>query len=242
MFFGMAAGPEWLELVRQDDLPYLVYITQFALAFISLSAGAELYLPELRSLFKRILTITGAVTVVTFVTCVLVIFGLSQTALIPFMHELHGDFNVNACRFSISLIAGSIMVTQSPASAIAVVSETKAKGPFTSTMLGITVLTDVVVLLIYSVAASIANAECDPASEGFSVVDLLLTAFCIVMAIGIGWAIGKLIVFCIWLPTVPGSYLVLPLGFGIFQFSTWFLEWTTEKYGHGVNFDPLLIW
>lgn len=46
----------------QPDVPRLSYVTQFALAFIAFSAGAELYLPELRSLFKRILYSTTCVT------------------------------------------------------------------------------------------------------------------------------------------------------------------------------------
>ena len=66
------------------------------------------------------------------------------------------------CQLSIALIAAAIMVSQSPASAIAVVREVKAKGQFTSTMLGVTVLIDVVVLLLSSVATSITNSECDP--------------------------------------------------------------------------------
>jgi len=108
-------------------------------------------------------------------------------------------------------------------------------------MLGVTVLTDVIVLLLYSIAASVANAECDPSSSGFAITDLLLTIFCIGMAGGLGWLLGKLIIFLIWLPRIPGSWLVPPLGFGVFQFSEWVLEETTDRYGHGVNFDPLLI-
>ena len=47
------AGPYVLELIHIQDLAPLSLVTQFALAFIAFSAGAELYLPELRSLFKR---------------------------------------------------------------------------------------------------------------------------------------------------------------------------------------------
>ena len=41
------------------------------------------------------------------------------------------------------------MVARSPASAIAVIKEMRAKGPFTSTLLGVTVLCDVAVLLAF---------------------------------------------------------------------------------------------
>lgn len=102
-------------------------------------------MPELKALFRRILTITGLVTVICFILSTFLVWGLAAGGLVPFMSPLSGS-----CQFSISLIAASIMVTQSPSSTIAVVAEVKAKGPFTSTMLGITVLTDIIVLLIFS--------------------------------------------------------------------------------------------
>ena len=46
MVFGLLIGPQLCDLLTADDLPHLQYITQFALAFICLSAGAELYLPS----------------------------------------------------------------------------------------------------------------------------------------------------------------------------------------------------
>jgi Kef-type K+ transport system membrane component KefB len=52
---GALAGPFVTGILTPVDIPRLGYVTQFALAFIAFSAGAELYLPELRSLFKRIL-------------------------------------------------------------------------------------------------------------------------------------------------------------------------------------------
>ena len=271
MFFGVLVGPQILAMVSPTDLGHLVPITQFALAFISMSAGAELYLPELRALFRRILLITSSVTVVCFIVCLFVVYGLARVGLVPFMEVLPGS-----CQFSISLIAASVMVTQSPASAIAVVAETKSKGPFTSTMvwreaeksqragrdqprpalltvvsvvhallcsaqLGITVLTDIVVLLLYSVCSSVANANCSETAEGFKILDLGVTIGCVLSAIIIGYAFGKIIIFLLWVPRMHGEWLVLPLGFACFRSAAWFTEFSTEEYGHGINFDPLLI-
>ena len=240
MFFGLIIGPQLCDLITAEDLPHLQYITQFALAFICLSAGAELYLPELKSLFRRILTLTALLTVITFVLVVIVVYLESIGGLASYTASLPSGISANGCQFSIALIAAAIMVSQSPASAIAVVRETKAKGPFTSTMLGVTVLIDVVVLLLSSIATSITNSECDPASSGFSVIDLVLTLATVCLAVFVGWVFGKLIIFLIWLPRVPGEWAVPPLGFCVFQFSTWFLEWSSSVW-HGVNLDALLI-
>ena len=65
-------------------------------------------------------------------------------------------------------------------------------------------------------------------SSGFSVIDLVLTLATVCLAVFVGWVFGKIIIFLIWLPRVPGEWAVPPLGFCVFQFSTWFLEWTTE--------------
>ena len=241
MFFGLIIGPQLCDLITVDDLPHLQYITQFALAFICLSAGAELYLPELKSLFRRILTLTALLTVVTFVLVVIVVYLESQGGWASYTSELPEGISQGGCQFSIALIAAAIMVSQSPASAIAVVREAKAKGPFTSTMLGVTVLIDVVVLLLSSIATSITNSECDPLSDGFRFVDLVLTLATVCLAVFVGWVFGKVIIFLIWLPRVKGEWAVPPLGFAVFQFSTWFLEWTTAVWGHGVNLDALLI-
>lgn len=119
---GAVAGPFVLGVIQKDDLPRLGYVTQFALAFIAFSAGSELYLPELRSLFKRILYQTTSIAIFSFCVCCLVIYGIGSAGIVPWMAELE-----SGCRLSVSAIAASIMVARSPASAIAVVKEMKAK-------------------------------------------------------------------------------------------------------------------
>jgi Kef-type K+ transport system membrane component KefB len=48
LVIGSIAGPYVLGLIKTSDIDPLSYVTQFALAFIAFSAGAELYLPEIR--------------------------------------------------------------------------------------------------------------------------------------------------------------------------------------------------
>lgn len=75
-----------LDVIHKPDLKPLSLVTQFALAFISFSAGAELYLPELRSLFKRIMYTTTMIAIVTFTLCALLITAMaSGGGIIPFM-------------------------------------------------------------------------------------------------------------------------------------------------------------
>ena len=76
-------------------------------------------------------------------------------------------------QIAISIPAGAILVARSPSSAIAVVNELRAKGPFTKTVLGVTVIMDVVVIALFSVNSSVADALLTSHSLDLSLIALL---------------------------------------------------------------------
>ncbi len=127
MIIGCQCYPYILGFVSKPQISDLSYITQTALSFIVFSAGSELYLPELRSLIRTIALITRVNALLSHVICTLFIYAIAAAGVVPSMVPYLGS-----CAFSISLVAGSIMVAHFPASAIAVVRELKAKGPATS--------------------------------------------------------------------------------------------------------------
>ncbi len=176
-----------------DGIKSLVYINQFVLAFIGFSAGAELYLPELRELFKRILLSVGAISVVTFLCVTFVAQTLMAGGLVPFV----AGFGPN-CIFGIAMLFGAIMTARSPASAIAIVKETRAKGPFTKAFLGITVVSDVVVLVLFAVSVSITRAQCDGKGFNWESVGTLLLSLTVSILFGY-FILGKLLVFLMFL-------------------------------------------
>lgn len=108
MLVGVLCGPFILNLIPKAEVPELHPVTQVALAFIAFSAGSELYLPELRALFKRIIWISASLAVVTMILCTLIIFGIIKGGLVPFASPLTGS-----CQFAIAAIASSIMVSLS---------------------------------------------------------------------------------------------------------------------------------
>ena len=232
MVVGVFCGPYILNLITTEELPDLGYITQIALSFIAFSAGSELYLPELRSLFRKIAFITGFNALFTYVICILFIYGLAAGGLVSWMEPYLGG-----CAIGISMIAASIMVARSPASAIAVVRELRAKGPVTSTMLGVTVVGDVVVLILFTLSASIALAQCS--GNGFEGGAFLITIVTLIVAVGLGYLLGGLLIFLLWAPYA--RYTIIPLGFIIFVTSDWFAVFSLEEYGVSINFDSLLI-
>jgi Kef-type K+ transport system membrane component KefB len=234
LFVGAIGGPSVMGILAKEDLSSLSIVTQFALAFITMSAGAELYLPELRSLFKTILTQTVLLTILSFIVCTGAVYGLASVGMVPYLSDLNAG-----CQASISAAAGSIMVSLSPASSIALTKETKAKGKFTSTLLGVTVLCDVFVLPIFAISMNIAQAECK--GEGFSGIALAVMLAALAGTFMIGWVIGKIIIWLMVFRRLPTRYLILPLGLGVFLLTTYISEVSMEAWGIALSFEPLLI-
>ncbi|MFT6868728.1 MAG: Kef-type K+ transport system membrane component KefB, partial [Cyclobacteriaceae bacterium] len=132
IFTGIIAGPHIIGLVPISAKANLQFINEIALAFIAFAAGAELYLKELRSRFNSIKWNTFGQLVVTFVAGSILVYLFAD--FIPFM----ADYSVKA-KISIAAITATIFVARSPASAIAVINELRAKGPFVQTVMGVTV-------------------------------------------------------------------------------------------------------
>ena len=235
IIIGVLCGPFVLDMVHTYQIKDLSYVTQMALAFIAFSAGSELYLPELRSLFKPIAALTLTTSVTNFAICSLIIWGMSgSSGLMGWMSPYE-----SRCRLMISFIFGSIMVARSPASAIAVVRELNAHGPLTSCMLGVTVVGDVVVLILFAISSSLALAVCDGDFEG---LQFLATLLCLVAAIVIGYGIGYLFILLLWIPRAPwAKYLIMPFGLLIFMVCDWFNLYSSSNYNVAINFDALLI-
>lgn len=171
---------------------------------------------------------------VTFLLCTLAIVWAAP--LLPFLNALR----FHHCRGSIAAVAASIMVARSPASAIAIVKEQRAKGPFTSAVLGMTVLGDVYVLVLFSLTTSIARTTCD--NERFSIFTVLVTLGVMLLSVVIGWFVGRFLMLLMHFKSYVQRYLILPLGLGIFVFSHWLAIYTSRKYKHfAITLESLLI-
>ena len=61
----------------------------------------------------------------------------------------------------ISLLLGSMSTATAPASPVAVIREYKAKGPFTTTLLGVVAIDDAICIVVFGVTAAIARMLLD---------------------------------------------------------------------------------
>jgi Kef-type K+ transport system membrane component KefB len=164
---GIIAGHFVLDFLTEDLVHSLLFIDEFSLAFIAFAAGNELYLPEVKGLFKSIGWVSTCLVTTSLILVSLVVFFLSRS--IPFMQ----DMTLNG-RIATALMAGAILVARSPSSAIAIVNELRAKGPYTQVILGVTVVMDVVVIILFALSASVGEAFLRQAGIDFSFIFILL--------------------------------------------------------------------
>lgn len=222
---GMLAGPYVLDLITAEATARLRFVDEMALGFIAFAAGGELYLRELRGRFGSIAWVTGGLVAVTFVFGSVAAYLVSS--MIPGLESLSP-----AVRAAASMLAGAILVARSPSSAIAVVKELRAHGPFTKTVLGVTVIMDVVVIIAFAGAVAVADALISNDAFDFGFLGLLAGELGASLAVGIllghllGWLVGRR-----W-PWRLKSAILLALGYGVFflshrlaEFSLHYLPW-----------------
>lgn len=151
---GILAGPFVLNLIPESVVEGTSFLPDIALAFIAFSTGEFFRLSSLRKNGGKVITITvlescGA-AVLVFLTCHFVL-GLN---------------------FAFSLVLGALATATAPASTIMTIRQTGAKGDFVETLLQVVALDDVVGLVLYSVAVSIATAVFS--STGFRLSSVLV--------------------------------------------------------------------
>lgn len=231
---GIIAGPQVLDLIRADGLQKLDFINDVSLAFIALAAGAELYLKEIRHRVRSIMWNTFGQLVVTFVLSATAVYFIAD--LIPFMKEM-----TMGAKIGVAILAGTIFVARSPSSAIAVISEMRAKGPFTQTAISVTVLKDVLVIVLFSICFSLArNLVLDIRFDFVAFAILLLE---LGLAFGAGYLLGRLVSFFLALHTINWikTILILAAGYGIFLLSHLLAYGSSSYAGYEVHVEPLLV-
>jgi len=231
---GIFTGPYILNLIPKSAQQNLLFINETALAFIAFAAGAELYLKELRSRFKNIVWMTFGQLVVTFVLGSIAIYFLAN--IIPFMRGLG-----NGTKIAIALLGATIFVARSPSSAIAVINEMRAKGPFTQTSLGVTVLKDVLVIILFAVNFSLAGAFINNVPFDLSLFGILIAE--LVVSGLLGLTLSKVISLILkrsWFVEIK-TILLLISGYSIYLLSHFVKDNSHEYLGHSVHLEPLLI-
>lgn len=234
LFAGVLVGPFVLNIIPSEAIAKLRFVDEISLGFIAFAAGSELYLKDLRGRLKGIIWVTVGQILATFF-----IGGVSVYLLlnfVPFMAELP-----QSSRIAASLLAAAILVARSPSSAIAIINEMRAKGPFTQTIMGVTVITDVAVIVLFAINSEGANALLEGIRVNFGFIALLVGE--LLISIFLGYMLGLFISFILSLHfrAYVKAIIILLLGYSVFIAST--IVRTNSHAYLPVEFllEPLLI-
>ena len=235
IFTGILAGPYLLNLVPLTSTKSLSFINDMALAFIAFAAGSELYLRELRGQIESIKWNTFGQLIVTFLLgIILLVFASSY---LPFMTGKD-----MAAKIAIASITASVFVARSPASAIAVINELRAKGPFTQTVMGVTVVKDFLVIVLFSICLSVGISAISGTAFNFTAILILIGELILSFVVGF-YAFGSTLKLALSfrLQRTVKCLLVLLVGYSAYAFTYLLGHLTEENLSLHFSTEPLLM-
>lgn len=163
---GILIGPYCLDLVPQRIIDGTDFLSDIALAFIAFSTGEFFKL----SVLKR-----NGMKVVWITVCEAVLASVAVFVLTYWILRLELAF---------SIVLAALASATAPASTMMTIRQTGAQGDFVDTLLQVVALDDVVGLVLYSIAISVALTSLD--GTGFTLSALLrpVTLNILIMALG----------------------------------------------------------
>ena len=231
---GLLAGPFIFQFVDTVNVEALRFLDETALAFIAFAAGSEMALDELRGRYRSI-----GWNTISQILAVYLLSGLAILVLadhIPFMRDLSTQG-----RLAAALLGGTILAARSPSSAIAIINEMRARGPFTKTVLGVTLVKDVLIVALFALSTSIAATLLT--GKSFDLGFIILVCFELLASVGLGVLVGRLMTVILrshwedWLK-IP---LLLFVGYLVFALSAELRHWSHDNLPIELLFEPLLI-
>ena len=162
---GILIGPYCLDLIPARFVEATSFLPDLALAFIAFSTGEYFKLETLKKNGSRVFVIT----IFEALLATLLVF-----ALCTFVFKLPLPF---------SAVLAALAAATAPASTMMTIRQTGAKGEFVDTLLQVVALDDIVGLIAYSIAISVATAFIAGESISFlgSVVPFLMNIVVLVL-------------------------------------------------------------
>ena len=166
---GIIIGPYCINLIPNYIISGMDFLSDIALAFIAFSTGEFFKFSVLKKNGLKVIIITIfeslMATILVFITCFVI---------------LH-------LNLYFSIILGALAAATAPASTMMTIRQTKAKGDFVDTLLQVVALDDVVGLIAYSVAISIALSF---NSNSLNIIDIIKPIFLNIGSLIIGGLFG----------------------------------------------------
>jgi len=180
---GIILNPSLFGLIPADFAGNTDIVTNIALSFITFSVGGTLLYSRLKKLGKGIICVTLFEAEFAFFA---VVIGI--TLIAPLFIHIGGAAWLSTF-IPLGLLMGCLAAPTDPSATLAVMHEYKAKGPVSSTIMGVAAFDDVTGIINYSLAMAVAAAMV--ANEKLSITSSLLKpAVAITGAVLLGGILG----------------------------------------------------
>lgn len=213
MLFGpklsvIVLGNEGLAPIGAGVISELGLINVLAVGVIGTMGGGEIKLADLRENVGKLAAMCMAVFVLVLPLVGGLVLGLTFIApsLVPFLAELP-----LAGRIAGALLFGALAVGMSPAATLALLQEVRAHGRFTSLVLGVVVLGDLILVATFLLLLALAKLLVSP--EGLSLASLAEQLPHIAAEFGWALAIGVVVgvIYILYLRFVRREVLLFSL-------------------------------
>ena len=169
---GILIGPFCLNLIPQTIIEGTEFLADIALAFIAFSTGEFFKFSKLKNNAGKVVVITLAEAL----TASLFVFILT--------------FWILHLNLAFSIVLTALASATAPASTMMTIRQTKAKGDFVDTLLQVVAYDDIVALLAYSIAISVAVSSSTGAALG--IWDIILPILKNLGVLALGCVFGLL--------------------------------------------------
>lgn len=168
---GMILGKSFVNILDSDFIENANSVSEVALAIIAFTIGGELVFEELKKIGLRVVFIAMAEG------------GMAFTLVFISMLLLHQTL-------ATSILLGAVASATAPAATVLILNQLRAKGPLTKTLIAVVAIDDIICLMIYAVASSVAKVTLEH-GEGVHISKMLLgplyeIGFSVLLGLGIG--------------------------------------------------------
>ena len=205
---GILLGPSAFEILSTRTVAEMSVFNGLALGLIALSAGLELHISSIRRLAGTLLRV-----VALKVPLLLIFVGGACFLFLSIwpVIELPSATHIAA----LSLILAVLGIGTSPAIALALISDTGAKGRLTELTLGLAIVKDVVVVIALAVAIAVAASLVSP-DGSFDPAHLAHVGVELLSSIAAGAALGGLLI--LYLKFVDAEMLAFSVAVALLTF------------------------
>lgn len=172
---GILLGPYCFKIVPVPLVEGMDFIADIALAFIAFSTGEFFRISTLKKNGLKVVVITVLESLLASVLIFMVTFFLLRLDL------------------TFSIVLAALAAATAPASTVMTIRQTGAKGDFVDTLLQVVALDDVVGLIAYSIAISVALAAKTGKFSAVSIIEPILMNFGVLLLGGLFGGLMKLL-------------------------------------------------